>query len=161
MRNDEATPKVRICSYAADWLEYPEESFENRQSIIWSTGSATQEGDIQVFAVSTTLGEARHLAGNPRVDAVHSIWVAQSRPKPDWGNSQWPVQAKFKLLVKLHYPVPKVSLLRSGLLKRQWPRHWQGKILHKASDVRKLAELLAKSNPEQRREIFSALRVAG
>src|SRR5437763_6027773 len=118
-------PTFRITSCPVHWLE-ESNSFSNSSRIEWSTGGKTQPGDIQVFAVSATLGHRQDLADDPRRDAVHSIWKALTPPLPELGNEEWPIQAKFRLLVKLDNPVPKVDLIRAGLLKGAWPRNSRG-----------------------------------
>jgi hypothetical protein len=151
-------PHVRICGYPAEWL-LAEESFDNSTTITWSTGESTEPNDIQVFGVSTTLGEAPELVNDVRRDAVHSIWLATTSPQV-FGSNEWPIQAEFTLLLKLDNPVPKNDLIKAGLLKREWPQHWRGKIFHAKKEVRDLAHTLAKRNPKQRREIANALNVA-
>lgn len=154
----ERTPQVRIGGYPAHWL-VDDDGFEENTSITWSTGTRTKRGDIQVFAVSTTLGDAPELAGDHRIDSVHSIWKATTPPKDEYGNEEWPVQAKFKLLVKLDNPTPKSDLIRAGLLKRSWPRKSAGKILHSEGEVEKLGAVLAVRNPRQKQAIRQALNL--
>lgn len=152
-------PTVRISAFPAHWL-IEAGSFYNSKTIIWSTGQGIQPGDIQVFAVSATLGDASDLASDPRRDAVHSIWEAVTSPQPEYGNPEYPVQAKFRLLIKLKKPVPKDVLYRAGILKvYSWPQNSSGKILHSRKEVRKFAEILARTNQAQREAIFDALNV--
>ena len=164
MRHVKEAPRVRICAYPVYWL-VEDGSFETDKEITWSTGRSTKAGDIQVFAVSSTLaGAPDELANDPRRDAVHSIWEAITPPLPNYAidlgeEEEWPVQTKFRLLVKLKNPVPKSDLIQAGLLKRSWPRHWQGKILHAESDIEKLGEILARKNPDQRRGVWDALNL--
>jgi hypothetical protein len=157
MKHEKETPKVRLCAYPADWLL--KDGFASSKEITWSTGQNTKPDDIQVFAISSTLGHARSLENDRRRDSVHSIWIATTPPDPEYAEEKWPVQAEFTLLVKLQNPVPKLDLVRAGLLKEHWPRHWQGKIFHDERDVRKLGEVLARKNPRQRRMIFDALNL--
>ncbi len=105
---------VRICAYPAYWLK-EKDSFANSETTIWTASTRTKPGDIHVFAISTDLEDASELANDPRRDAVHSIWEAIT--KPEYGNEEWPTLAKFKLLVRLDKPVPKMNLIRKGLLK--------------------------------------------
>jgi hypothetical protein len=115
------THRVRICAYPADWLL--EDGFANSTKINWSTGQKTKRGDIQVFAVSSTLKNAPELKHDARRNAVHSIWRAVSPPKDEYWEEQYPVQADFRRLVKLKNPVPKAELIRARLLNKQWPHH--------------------------------------
>jgi hypothetical protein len=152
-------PTVRISAFPAHWL-IEAGGFDKRKTIIWSTGQGIQPGDIQVFATSATLGDAPKLVNDPRRDSVHSIWEAITSPQPEYGNSDWPVQTRFRLLVKLQKPVPKDTLYRAGILRvYSWPRNSSGKILHDRKDVKKLAGLLGQHNPWQREAIFDALNV--
>jgi hypothetical protein len=150
---------VRITAFPAHWL-LDKESYENRKTIIWSTGKGIQLGDIQIFATSATLGEAPKLADDPRRDSVHSIWEALTLPMGKYGNEDWPIQAKFRLRIKLRKPVSKHLLHSAGILSvYSWPRSSAGKILHEKNDVKKLADVLARQNPKQRKGIFDALNV--
>jgi hypothetical protein len=150
---------VRISAFPAHWL-VETNSYGNSKKITWSTGKRIRPGDIQIFATSATLGDAPELADDPRRDSVHSIWEAATPPKAKYGNRYWPIQAKFKLLIKLRRPVPKRLLHRAGILNvYSWPRSSAGKILHEEKDVKKLANVLARQNPKQRKGIFDALNV--
>jgi hypothetical protein len=150
-------PKVRITAFPARWLT-ERDSFSNSTRIEWSTGETTQPGDIQIFAVSATLGDNRDLATDPRRDAVHSIWEAETPPLKEYlKQNEWPIQAAFKLLVKLDHPVPKEELIGAGLLKQSWPQGSRGKLLKTDNEIRTLAEVLAKKNPRNRPAIFKAL----
>ena len=106
---------VRISAFPAHWL-VETNSYGNSKKITWSTGKRIRPGDIQIFATSATLGDAPELADDPRRDSVHSIWEAATPPKAKYGNRYWPIQAKFKLLIKLRRPVPKRLLHRAGIL---------------------------------------------
>jgi hypothetical protein len=131
-----------------------------RSTIIWSTGKRIQPGDIQIFATSATLGDAPELADDPRRDSVHSIWEAVTPPVSKYGNEDWPIQAKFRLRIKLRSPVSKRLLHRARILSvYSWPRSSAGKILYDKNDVKKLADILARQNPKQRKAIFDALNV--
>ena len=157
-------PSVRLTAYPVHWLTDPE-SFAVRKTIIWSTGEKTQPGDIQVFAVSASLRDRRRLAhdprtdlaGDPRRDAVHSIWKALTTPLPEFGSVSRPIQAKFKLLVRLGQPVRKEDLIQVGLLEERWPETFRGKMLKTQSEIETLANTLAMRNPQQRSSIFNAL----
>jgi hypothetical protein len=150
---------MRITAFPTHWL-LDKESYEDSTTIIWSTGKRIRPGDIQVFATSATLGDAPELADDPRRDSVHSIWEAVTPPMAKHGNRYWPIQAKFSLLIKLRRPVSKRFLHRAGILSvYSWPRSSAGKILHEEKDVKKLADILARRNPEQRKAIFEALNV--
>lgn len=152
-------PTVRISAFPAHWL-IEAGSFDNNSTMTWSTGQRIQPGDIQVFATSATLGDAPELVNDIRRDSVHSIWEATSPRLPEYSDSEYPVQADFRLLVKLKRPVQKDVLYRVGILKvRSWPRNSSGKILHSRREVKKLAEILAQANQTQRRVIFNALNV--
>src|SRR5205823_116312 len=138
---------VRITAFPARWLTN-RRSFSNSKRIEWSTGETTQPGDIQVFAVSATLGDHRELVDDPRRDAVHSIWKAMTRPLGKYlAEEQWRIQVGFKLLVKLENPVPKAELIQAGLLKLAWPRNSRGKFL-KQDEIKTLAAVLGKNNPK-------------
>jgi hypothetical protein len=150
------TPKVRISAFPAYWL-LEKDSFANSQKTIWSTGERIKPGDIQIFAISTDLRDASELKEDSRVDAVHSIWEAITPPKPQYGNAEYPIQAEFRLLVKLDNPVPKTDLIQKDLLKNNWPQGSKGKIFHSAEEVEKLIDILTKNNPKQRQVIFAAL----
>ena len=150
-------PQVRITAYPARWLMKPD-SFWNNTRIDWSTGEGTQRGDIQIFAVSSTPGDQQKLVDDPRLDAVHSIWQALSSPLEEYlEEEKWPVQARFKLLVKLENPVPKADLIRAGLLKRAWPQGSRGKLLKTNDEIKTLADVLSKKNPKNRPAILKAL----
>jgi hypothetical protein len=149
---------VRITAFPVRWLSTPR-TFADSKVIIWSTGQRTQPGDVQVFAVSATLGRWRWFKNDPRRDAVHSIWRATTPPREEYGSGNWPIQAQFKLLLKLKNPVPKGDLIRAGLLKQTWPRSSAGKVLSRCSEITKLAQVLAARNRAQREEIFAALCV--
>lgn len=152
-------PTVRISAFPAHWL-IEVGSFDDSETIEWSTGQRIQIGDIQVFATSATLGNAPELADDIRLDSVHSIWEATSLPLSKYRKSEYPVQAEFKLRVKLKRPVRKYVLYRAGILKvYSWPRNSSGKILHGQRQVKKFAEILAQVNQAQRRAIFDALNI--
>lgn len=151
-------PDVRITAFPCHWLTQ-KDTFATRKIITWSTGEGLRAGDIQVFAVSATLAGATELANDPRRDAVHSIWKALTSPCEEFGDTRWPIQAKFRLLVKLVHPVPKEDLVRAGILNSAWPERSRGKMISTCREIIKLAQVLAKRNPRQREEIFEALRV--
>jgi hypothetical protein len=151
-------PNVRITAYPAHWLTC-REGFAYRKRITWSTGESAQAGDIQVFAVSATLGEAKELADDPRRDAVHSIWKLLTAAGDAEGSDRWPTQARLSLLVLLDTPVPKADLLRAGLLKAGWPQGYAGKLVERCRDIIHLADVLAWRNPKQRGAIEDALYV--
>jgi len=157
MKREEKTPRVRLCAYPGDWLL--KDGFANSKQIVWSTGRNTKPGDVQIFAISSTLESVDLLENDRRRDSVHSIWVATSLPNPEYAEERWPVQAEFTLLVKLNRPVPKSELIRAALLKKHWPRHWQGKIFHSISDVQRLAQVLSQKNQNQQQAIFDALNL--
>jgi len=142
------------------WLQ-DQASFAYKTKIIWSTGKRIEPGDVQVFAVSATLGEAYALANDPRRDSIHSIWEAITSPRPEFfEDPDYPIQAKFKLRVKLKKPVSKDILYREGVLSvRSWPQSSAGKLLHTTRQIRKLANLLAKYNSDQSAKIFKALNL--
>jgi hypothetical protein len=149
--------QVRITAFPARWLNVAG-SFSNSTRIEWSTGEKTQPGDIQIFAFSATLGDRRELADDPRRDAVHSIWEALTPPLDMYlEDEEWPIQAGFKLLVKLEHPIPKAELIEAGLLKRAWPRGSRGTLMKTEGQIKTLAEVLAKKNPKNRPAIFKAL----
>ena len=149
--------KVRLCAYPVHWLA-DSDTFDDNTEIVWSTGETTKPGDIQVFAVSKTMDDAPEaFADDPRRDAVHSIWEAQSEPLEEYEQYEWSVQAEFKLLVRLEIPVPKGDLVEAGIILEYWPENYRGKFLHTHQEIQKLAEVLAKKNAKQRKEIFSAL----
>lgn len=157
MKRETEMPQVRICAYPAKWLL--EDGFANSRKIIWSTGRGTEIGEIQVIAVSSTLGDTMELKNDRRRDSVNSIWRATTPPRDEFSSREWPVQAAFRLLIRLQNPVPKADLVRAGLLKGRWPRHWQGKVLRDQTDIEKLANILAERNPKQRKSIFRAFKI--
>lgn len=147
---------VRITAFPVCWLARGG-TFADSKTIIWSTGRKTEPGDIQVFSVSATLGEYREFAHDVRRDAVHSIWKAVTAPEDDFADPEWPIQAKFKLLLRLDHPVPKGDLVRAKLLKGSWPRNSAGKFLRNFREIEKLATVLARRNPKQRKSIYEVL----
>lgn len=151
-------PNVRITAYPAHWLTC-RDGFAHRKRIIWSTGESAHAGDIQVFAVSATLGEAKELADDPRRDAVHSIWKLLTAAGEEGGSDRWPTQARLTRSVLLDTPVPKADLIRAGLLKSGWPQGYAGKLVERCRDIIRLAEVLAVRNPKQRLVIEDALYV--
>jgi hypothetical protein len=159
-------PSVRITAYPVHWLT-ESEGFATKKVIIWSTAEKTEPDDIQVFAISATLRDRRDwaedarmdLADDPRRDAVNSIWKALTTPLPGYENDTWPIQARFKLLVRLECPVPKADLIQAGLLKERWPQHFRGKLVRTQAEIQALAKVLSLRNPKQRPEIFSALGI--
>jgi len=74
---------------------------------------------------------------------------------------RWPIQADFKLLVRLKHPVLKDDLRKANLLAKmgQWPQHFRGKLFHSEEEIVRFAEVLANKNPDQRKEIRKALSV--
>jgi len=142
---------LRVTAFPVRHLLRPD-AFARSKEIKWSTGRNTAPGDIQA-----TLGEHRELADDQRRDAVHSIWMAITPVKDEFAEQKWPVQAKFKLLVKLRNPVRKAALVRAGLLKGSWPRNSAGKLLTTGSAISTLGEVLARANPDQRADVFNAL----
>lgn len=148
-------PSVRITAYPAARLK----QFEKRQRITWSTGESARPGDIQLFAVSETLGGANELKDDPRRNAVHSIWKVQTFAGEVEGSEDYPVQARFSRLVLLNMPVPKRDLVEAKLLKSRWPQSPSGKIFDRCSDIVLLAEVLARRNPMQEHAIKEALKV--
>jgi hypothetical protein len=151
-----AIPTVRVSAFPANWLA-TSGSFADSRSIIWSTGKRIRRGDIQVFAVSSTLGSRPDLASDPRRDSVHSIWRALTPPLKKYRQGKWPTQAKFERLVELRHPVPKADLINAGLLKSAWPRNSAGKIFRRSREVNLLAAVLIARNPSQKAAIRKAL----
>jgi hypothetical protein len=86
---------IRVAAFPVRHL-LRSDAFAQSGEIIWSTGRSIAPGDIQVFAVSATLGEHRELADDERRDAVHSIWMALTTAKDEYAEPEWPVQAKFR-----------------------------------------------------------------
>jgi hypothetical protein len=151
--------QVRICSYPPYWLD-KNDSFDTEDEIEWSTGESTRPGDIQIFAIHKHYKEPDTF-DDPRVDTVHSIWEATSRARSNV-NQDYPVQAEFKLLVRLDPPVPKNALADEGLLStkfQKWPQNRKGRIHRTKERIEKLADALSRCNPHQKRDIYSALSV--
>jgi hypothetical protein len=152
--------QVRLCAYPAYWLKEGDFANEALSEIEWSTGARIQPGDVQVFCIDDNLQDAEELANDPRVSAVHSLWEAVAKVDPKLGNEDWPVQAKFKLLVRLGNPVPKAELRSQGLLAtryQKWPQSQKGFIYHTPDRVRRLTEVLCRYNPRQAKAITIAL----
>ena len=155
-------PTIRISAFPVPWLDKNRHpySFVHVSKTAWSTGRRIKPGDIQIFAVSATLGDATRFENDPRRDSVHSIWEATSSIRPELGNPEFPIQAEFRLRVKLKVPVSKAILHREGILSvYAWPRNSSGKLLHDREQVLRLAEILSKYNSNQRTAIFKALNV--
>lgn len=150
--------RIRICAYPAYWLE-EDDSFARKTSLrSWSTGNGAKPGDLQLFCISKTLKEASHLDGDPRVDAVHSLWRMTGPIDLDLGNDKWPIQAPFELVVRFNNPVPYADMVKARLVsKRSWPMSSRGKFLKTPEDVRRLLDLLVRHNPEQRDLVFQGL----
>jgi hypothetical protein len=104
------------------------------------------------------LSDPKDWNGDPeKIDSVHSLWEATTHFDPELGTPEWPVQAQFKLLVRLKYPVPKSQLIEANVLAvPRWPQRSRGKILA-AAGVNALGILLRDYNPTQRRMIRAAL----
>jgi hypothetical protein len=72
------------------------------------------------------------------------------------GDKEWPLQAGFRLVVRLDYPVKKSCLVGKGILKKStkggFPRGSQGKLLDKENVV-KIVRLLWQHNPSQKKVI--------
>jgi hypothetical protein len=151
--------KIRISAFPPHHLTRTDESFSNSERITWSTGKRIQPDDIQVFAVMLPDEPRSDTANDPRVDAVHSIWRALTPVRAEYAEVEWPIQAKFEVLVKLDNPVPKAELVLSGLLKQRWPRNSSGKLLKTDGEIETLAQVLANNNPAQRLAIFNALGI--
>jgi hypothetical protein len=149
---------VRICAYTASWLS-DQRSFANKKKIGWSTSPKTRKGDVQVFAVSTNTNSVPELHGDPRVDAVVSIWKATADARK-LNRTEWPDQCDFKLLVKLETPVSKRKILEAGvpLGGGRWPQGSKGQRME-GDNLRALARALISENPRQRDEILNALGV--
>lgn len=149
---------VRLCAYPAYWLE-KKDSFEYKKTIRWSTGSATQKGDIQIFSVSTDTRKSNLRADDRRVDSIHSIWQATTNCQKVNVHT-WPLQARFRLLVRLKNPVCKKELLSTKVLSStRWPRGSKGKMLYSRENIASLGRLLTAHNPSQRIELFEALQL--
>jgi PLD-like domain len=71
--------RVRLCAFPAHWLQDPRgfANSRNARRLEWSTGERLQKDDIQVFCVMRSLSDSPELIGDPRLDAVHSLWRAQ------------------------------------------------------------------------------------
>jgi len=154
--------KVRICAYPAVWLDRPD-GFDRTDTITWSTGSGTKEGDVQVFCVSMDTKNSTLPQDDLRVDSVHSIWISVRDSFPVPNNTRWPTQSKFRLAVKLNKPVPKAQLIEKGILRKArkggFPRNFKGKLLTEGM-VSVLTDLLCEHNPSQSKNIFNALQLA-
>lgn len=155
---DRSLPRVRICAYRAERLE-GEDGFEGEKVLPgWSTGESAQPGDLQLFCISKDVRGAPELAGDPRVDAVHSLWRMAGPIDPALGNDDWPVQAPFELVVRFENPIPYRDMLRARLVSDYgWPMGWRGKLLRTKQEVERLGNLLARRNPRQRGRIRRAL----
>jgi len=149
---------VRICASAASWLS-DQRSFAYKKKIGWSTSPKTRKGDVQVFAVSMNTTGAPELRGDPRVDAVVSIWKATADARKLKG-TKWQDQCDFELLVKLETPVSKRKILEAGvpLGGGRWPQGSKGQRME-GDNLRALARALISENPRQRGEILDALAV--
>lgn len=149
---------VRLCVYDADWILERDGFVSRRKLDSWSTGRRTKPGDIQIFCISRMSGGDLVVEDDPRIDAVHSIWMATSEVRPELGNEVYPDQARFKLLVKLDNPIPKADLVKAKLLVRSWwPQGSKGKLFHSKAQVETLARILSQKNPQQRKDIWKAL----
>ncbi|TWT45029.1 hypothetical protein RAS1_14500 [Phycisphaerae bacterium RAS1] len=149
---------VRICAYAAHWLDR-EDSFETNDFLDgWSTGERAQPGELQLFCTSKNIAGVPELADDPRVDAVHSLWRMAGPINPELGNDEWPIQAPFELVVRFENPVPYDDMVRARLVSGySWPMGSRGKLLKTPEDVRRLSDLLVRHNPRQRNDILRGL----
>jgi hypothetical protein len=126
----------------------------------WTSGEGVQAGDIQVFCISTDFKGAEELRDDRWRDAAHSIWKALGPMHSVPGNTTWPRQAPFQLLVRLKEPVPKADFIAAGILKvPRWPQGCNGKLLCSEAEIRSLAMVLSRRNAEQRQAINAALGV--
>jgi hypothetical protein len=150
--------QVRICAFPAHWLQDPDgfAYSRNARRLEWSTGERQRKGDIQVFCVMRSLTDPPELIGDPRLDAVHSLWRAQQDAHQHPGY-EWPTQAFFSRLLKLDRPVPKERLFGEGILRwSRWPQGRRGKLLTE-TEIDRLADVLAQDNPRQATTIHRVL----
>jgi hypothetical protein len=103
-----------------------------------------------------SLNDPPELIGDPRLDAVHSLWRTQQDPHQRPGH-EWPIQAFFTRLLELNRPVAKERLLDAGILRwPRWPQGRQGKLLTE-DEIERLADVLAQANPQQAATIHRVL----
>lgn len=163
-RNDSSAgrspQRVRICAYSAYWLNR-KDGFDRSESLDgWSTGERAEPGELQLFCISKDLRGVPDLAGDRRVDAVHSLWRMAGPIDPALSNEEWPIQAPFELVVRFANPVPYEDMVRAKLVSDySWPMGSRGKLLRTAAEVRRLGNLLARHNPRQRGRILCTLGV--
>jgi hypothetical protein len=152
-------PRVRVCAYGGEYLNELERAAEEEE-VEWTSGESVQYGDIQVFCISTDVTDAEDVEGSRWRDAVHSIWMALGPMHSVPENARWPRQAPFQLMVLLDTPVPKADLISAGILVvPRWPRGSNGKFLRTEAEIRSLAKVLSRRNPEQHKAINAALGV--
>lgn len=154
------SPRVKIVAFDPNQLDQFDMP-DSPKRIEWGASNGTKPGQVQVFCVTKKLTGVPELRGSTRIDAVVSIWKALDEAKPSDTPNSFPIQAPFKLLVRLKHAVPKQLLFESGILAiRRWPQGVQGKLLDE-EQRRNLAKVLAKKNRAQRRAIQDALGPRG
>lgn len=121
----------------------------------WATSPKARKGDPHIIAITDVKqGDG---SGHPAVDALHSIWIACSDafPKP---KSRWKIQARLYKPIFLANPVHKAKLVAARLIKCAWPQNPSGQLFVGPRLV-KLANIIAKENPGQAKQIRAALGV--
>jgi len=153
--------KIRLVAFQPRWF-LGRNWFVGKKRIDWSASSKTIPDDVHVFCVSSTLKDAEALKGDPRVQAVHSIWRACTKSHREKG---WPghFRAKFDQPLILETPVHMTELKKAKLLVARrssrvgFPMNVSGKLLTSRKDIKKLAEVLSRYNRRQRARIYKAL----
>jgi hypothetical protein len=144
-------PVVRLLSSWPKWIP----RWEGRSRDWWSTGENAYVGQIHLFCVTAHGDGLKEFDGDPRVDAVHSIWRAMT-PATTVEDSRWPVQCQLERVLALQVPVPKRALVSAGLLASAWPQSPKGKVFVAAS-LDRLCSVLCHHNPRQAIRIRRAL----